>query len=75
MTRIDPEAAFAAFREAVSTDADLAATLRPPLERDAYVAHVVALGAARGFVFDAAAVRAAMREGEARWLMLGADVL
>ena len=66
---------FAAFREAVFDDHHLAMRLRPPLARDAYVAHVVAVGAELGFRFEAADVRAAMRVGEDAWLMQGIEVV
>lgn len=70
-----PHAAFAAFRSTVFADLHLLTCLRVPRERETFAALVVCLGAARGFVFDEATVVAAMREGEDRWLMLGADVV
>ena len=67
--------AFAAFREAVFDDFSLRAWLHVPFERDAFIARVVASGAERGFIFEAADVRAAVREGEQAWLMQGVEVV
>ncbi len=75
MSETQPTAAFAAFREAVLDDAALLRDLRVPQEREAYIARVVSIGAARGFAFDEAIVRAALREGELTWLASGADVV
>ena len=75
MTETMAATAFAAFRETVFDEAALVRDLRVPRERDAYVAHVVAIAAARGFAFDEAAVRAALREGELAWLVSGEDVV
>jgi hypothetical protein len=75
VSETQPAAAFAAFREAVLDDAGLLREMRPPQERDAYVAHVVAAGARCGFGFDEASVRAALRDGQERWLMMSADVV
>ncbi len=75
MNETDATTAFAAFREAVFDDAALLRDLRLPQARDAYVARVVSVGAANGFVFDEAAVRAALREGEQAWLASGADIV
>jgi hypothetical protein len=58
-----PGGGFVAFRRAVFDDPELLRELRPPQDRETYVAAVVAAGARRGFAFDAAAVRAALREG------------
>lgn len=65
--------AFVAFRERVFDDVSLRSWLHAPLEREAYVARVVAAGAEQGFVFDAEVVRAALREGETVWLTQGCD--
>ncbi len=73
MSEPDAAAAFAAFREAVFDDFHLMRRVRQPLPHDAYVDDVVAVGRERGFVFDADAVRAAMRAGQQAWLMQGAD--
>ena len=70
----DAAAAFAAFSEAVVNDASLILLLRPPREREAFVTLVVATGAERGFAFDAAAVRSAMRAGEETWLLQGSEL-
>ncbi len=67
------DTSFAAFRDAVFADHLLLLRLREPKERDSYVAHVVAVGAGRGFRFDDAEVHAAMREGKLAWLAMGAD--
>ena len=75
MTEPKATAAFAAFREAVFNDFHLLKRLRPPLARDAYVAQVIAVGAAHGFVFDESFVHAAMRDGSDAWLMQGVEVL
>ena len=68
-----PGPAFAAFREAVFDDDHLLRRLRVPRDRAAYVAELVAEGAARGFRFDEAAVWAALRAGEQTWLSQGED--
>ena len=75
MSETDEVAAFAAFREVVLDDHNLAMWLRLPLERDAYIARVVAAAAERGFRFEAAQVRAAMRAGEEAWLMQGIETM
>ena len=66
-------AGFAAFRAALFDDFHLLMRLRAALPRDAYLAHVVAIGVERGFAFDESAVRAALREGEQAWLMQGVE--
>ena len=75
MTAQGAMTAFAAFREAVFDGFHLLMRLRRPLERDAYVAEVIAAGAERGFAFDADAVYAALRAGQDAWLMQGTDPL
>ncbi len=74
MTDVSPDLDFAAFRDAVFDDVHLMTRLRVPRDRAAYVAEVVAVGVARGFRFDEAAVWAALRAGERTWLLQGADV-
>ncbi len=69
----DSASTFAAFRETVFRDHALLLRLRPAMDREPYVTHIAAVGAERGFVFDEAEVRVAMKEGEMAWLMLGAD--
>ena len=64
---------FAAFRDAVFDDFHLMMRLRMPRDRAAYVAVVVAAGAAQGFLFDEADVWAALCAGEQVWLLSGAD--
>ena len=59
---------FNAFREKVFDDYALLAEVHRPLERDAFVAHVVKVGGEGGFVFEADDVRAAMRDGQTTWL-------
>ncbi len=63
------------FQARVWEDAALRARLRPPMEREAYVAHVVAEGSACGFAFTTAEVWAALREGERSWLTQSCPVL
>ena len=75
MTETTGAAAFAAFRDAVFDDYSLMMWLRAPLERDAYVARVVAVGAERGVHVESSEVWAALRAGEQAWLMQGADVV
>ena len=69
----DPAAAFAALHEAVFDDVHLLRRLRPAAEREVFVARSVAGGAARGLLFEADTVRAAMRAGEQRWLATAGD--
>ena len=66
---------FAAFRERVFDDTVLRMWLQVPLEREAYVERVVALGAENGFCFRVDTVRAALREGELAWLTQGVEVV
>ena len=73
MTADDSMAAFAAFRDAVFDEVHLAMRLRRPLERGVFVAQAIALGAARGFVFDEGAVHAALRDGQTVWRTPGAE--
>ena len=69
----DPAAAFATLREAVFDDVHLLHRLRGAADREAFVARVVAVGAASGLVFEADTMRAAMRAGEQRWLTIASD--
>lgn len=62
-----PEA-FAAFRASVLQDTVLEARLRSETSPAAFVARTVALGAERGFRFDAEDVRAAMAQGQRVWV-------
>ena len=75
MSADEANAVFAAFREEVFDDFHLLKRFRATRERDAFVAHVIAVGSERGFAFDEAAVRAVMRQGEQAWLMQGVEVV
>ena len=61
-------AAFARFAARVTADPARCAELAAVAAPDEFVARVVAQGAADGFGFDAADVRAAMAEGRRRWI-------
>ena len=61
-------AAFARFAARITADPARCAALAALAAPDAFVGRVVALGAAEGFAFDAADVRAAMAEGRRRWI-------
>lgn len=62
------QSAFDAFYQQVLWDARLQAQLMPILERDAFVAQVVALGAAHGYRFDAATVVMALQRQRRAWI-------
>jgi hypothetical protein len=67
--------AFAAFREKALDNHALMVRLHRPMERDAYIARLVRIGAEEGFAFEEADVRAVMGEGQLTWLSQGMTTL
>jgi hypothetical protein len=61
-------AALEAFRRHVILDDELVEGLRPIADTDAFVRAVVDVGAAHGFLFEAADVAEALRAGQRAWL-------
>jgi predicted ribosomally synthesized peptide with nif11-like leader len=66
---------FAAFREHVFADTSLQARLRRVVEREEFIALVVAAGRENGFRFTAEDVASAIVRGHTAWLMSGSPVL